>query len=180
MLICLNLYVTYCISFPAYSFSGKKKKGLSVISCGLERNPDLKGLQEQFNIGATALSVFCIHFSPAKLRSLVYKGICFSQVSLNLLVGKVQLFNFLWNYKENCSWEKIPTQPNLFLHLNTCKLTFMNCNKHWVSLSSLLVWGFENTMLPEPETKKLEKSKFNLNLCLHLFSKCLISHFATG
>jgi len=55
----------------------------------------LKGLQEQFNIGATALSIFCAHFSPVKLRRLVNKGICFSQVSLKLLVGKVQIIQFL-------------------------------------------------------------------------------------
>lgn len=105
----------HTISIPEQSLS-EKKIGLSVISCGLERNPDLKGLQEQFNIGATAPSTSCIHLLPAELRSLVYNGICFSQVGLKLLVGKIQITQFLLELHRNCSWFKKQinkqTKPN--------------------------------------------------------------------
>lgn len=63
---------------------GKKQKAKRIISHFLwaGKKSSLKGSQEQFNIGATALSILCIHCSPAEGRSLVYKGICFSQVGL--------------------------------------------------------------------------------------------------
>lgn len=111
---------------------GKKKKEKRIISHFLwaGKKYSLKGLQEQFNIGATALSILCIHCSPAEWRSLVYKGICFSQVGLTSP-----------NYSISCGItkktaierKKNPTQPNLFLYLNTSKLTSKRFNKHGVA-----------------------------------------------
>lgn len=122
---------------------GKKQKEKRIISHFLwaGKKSSLKGSQEQFNIGATALSILCIHCSPAEGRSLVYKGICFSQVGLTSP-----------NYSISCGITKKtaaekknnPTQPNFFLQVNTSKFTSKQFNKHGVSLSSQLLFFVHN------------------------------------
>lgn len=115
----------------------KKKKGLSVISCGLERNPAWKACKSNLILEQLdrPFSVFIAH-------QLSEDHWCTRTSAFHRWVWQAQIIPFLVELQRKLQLrgkKKTPTQANLFLHLNTPKLTFKQFNKHEVSLSSQLL-----------------------------------------
>lgn len=153
--MCLNLYVAYWISIPAHSFSEKNKIISHFLWTGKKSRLERLARAIQYWSNCT------VHF----LYSFLTSRVKISCVQGNpLFTGGSKAFgmkspNYSISYgitKKIAAEKKKPTQLNLFLHLNTCKLTFKKRNKHWVSLS---LCQFEDLKTPCSLGQKLRNQK---------------------